>query len=64
MRFIENEQRIDPEEAGVIRPHLSRHAVAFEQQPGTDHIDRSDDDGWQRGIAQPFPVVSKLTTQR
>ena len=44
VRFVQQNQRVDAKEARVVGPHASRYAVAFEQQPGADHVDRPDHD--------------------
>ena len=64
MRLVEQNERIDTEEAGMVRTHSPRHAVAFEQQPGADHVDGPDHDGGLRGIFQPVPVVGESAAQR
>ena len=48
----------------MVRAHAPRHAVAFEQQPGADHVDGPDHDGGLRGIFKPVPVVGESAAQR
>src|SRR5579883_774737 len=63
MRFVENDQRIRTEQTGVIGPHPARDAVACEQQPRADHVDRADNDRRDRGIREPFPIINMSAAQ-
>jgi len=61
--FVKDDQRIYPEQPGVIRPHLPRHAIALEQQARADHVHRANDNRWCGGIIEPLAVVDVLAAQ-
>ena len=63
MRLVDQEQAVGAEQSRVDRTHLTRNAITFEQQPGSDHVDRADNDRRGGGVFQPKPVVGVLTAQ-
>src|SRR4051794_11051285 len=57
MSLVEHHQGIRPQKPSVVRPHLSRCPVTFEEEPGTDHVDGPNDDRGRGGVLKPFLVV-------
>ena len=64
VRLVEDEQGVGTEKTRLIRPHLSRNAVALEQKPRADHVDGADDDAWTRRVVEPFAIVYELAAKR
>src|SRR6266542_1151595 len=63
MCFIMNQNGILADKSGVKGSRLESTAIAGEQQPAADHVDRANDDGGPRGVISPLCVVSELAAQ-
>ena len=63
MRLVQHQQGIHSQETGLVRPHPARHAIAFEQQSGADHVDGADHDRGSRRVFEPVAVVRESAAQ-
>ncbi len=62
--FVKHDQCVRPDQPGMVRPHLPRHAVSLEEKPRADHVHCAHDDRRRGGVLEPLAVVDVLAAQR
>ena len=63
MRLVNDDNRIDPEQARLSRPCRPARAVAAEQEPTAPHVRRRADHRTGAGIVDPTFVRGETATQ-